>query len=78
MAVSSKGDAIYETSNASIGTTSWYGDYSYMVNVDNPWFQRGGTSYYTSSTGTFGFHRYTGGAGGGNGFRPVMVVGAGL
>ncbi|HHT37984.1 MAG TPA: DUF5011 domain-containing protein [Mollicutes bacterium] len=79
LTISSKGDALYETSNVGTGSTSWYGDYSYMANNSNPWFIRGG--YYGSgaSAGPFNFEYFMGAEfGGGYGFRAVLSVGEGL
>jgi type II secretory pathway pseudopilin PulG len=78
LAVSSKGDAIYETSNAGTGTASWYGDYSYMTYVDSSWFTRGGPYDYTSNAGAFHFCRISGGASSRVGFRPILLVEASL
>jgi hypothetical protein len=78
LAISSKGDAIYETSNVSSGSTSWYSDYSYMTRTDSPWFERGGGCGNGSDAGAFSLDRRTGDANGSDGFRPVVIVGAGL
>jgi prepilin-type N-terminal cleavage/methylation domain-containing protein len=78
LTISSKGDAIYETSNVDTGATAWYGDYSYMPYIDRPWFTRGGVYYYGSSAGIFNFDRVASRGGGGNSFRPVLLVNEGL
>jgi hypothetical protein len=78
VAISSKGDAIYETSSAGSGTTSWYSDYSYMTRTDSPWFSRGGDCNNGFYAGSFFFYNRIGNAGGYIGFRPVLVVNSGL
>jgi formylglycine-generating enzyme required for sulfatase activity len=77
--VSLKGDAIYETSSAGIGSTSWYTDFSNMSAVNSPLFSRGG--YYLSSTsgGIYAFYYVDGAATTQEfSFRPVLLVGSGL
>jgi prepilin-type N-terminal cleavage/methylation domain-containing protein len=78
LAISYKGDAIYETSSSGTGSTSWYGDFSYMTRTDQPWFIRGGINSLGTSTGVFYFHNYNGNANSSMGFRSVVIVGAGL
>jgi hypothetical protein len=78
LTISSKGDAIYETSSSGTGLTSWYGDYSYMIRTDISWFERGGGYYNGAGAGTFNFGRDPGSANGVVGFRPVVLVGIGL
>jgi hypothetical protein len=78
LTISSKGDAIYETSSSATGLTSWYGDYSSMVRVELPWFARGGSCGDGSGAGVFTFLRRTGGVDGSIGFRPALLVGQGL
>jgi type IV pilus assembly protein PilA len=78
LAISSKGDAVYETSNAGSGSASWYGDYSYMPRVEYPWFVRGGRYIHGAGAGAFNFNRNTGDALSSFSFRAVVTVGAGL
>ncbi len=48
------GQALYETNNGGgSGGTQWNGNYSYFVNSSDPWFARGGYSYYGSNAGLF-------------------------
>ena len=54
------GDAVYETSRSSSGSTSWDGDYSNAPNSDNPVFRRGGYYNYASNAGIFNFYRFDG------------------
>jgi len=70
-----KGDAMYETSTAGSGSTSWYGDYSSFVVSNYPWFNRGG-SYVTtaSSVGLFFFNYYAGNSLSAVSFRVVCVA----
>jgi prepilin-type N-terminal cleavage/methylation domain-containing protein len=78
LTVSSKGEALYETSaNGTDSATSWYGDYSYTPRTDNPWFLRGGYYGDGSAAGTASFYRFTGIAYNLS-FRPTLLVGAGL
>ena len=49
----------------------WYSDYAGFVDVDYPWFKRGGFYSYGSSAGTFDFFYYYGNASS-NGFRAVL------
>ena len=51
------GDAMYETSMNSEGSTSWDGDYSYFVTESNPVFIRGGHAYNWDDAGVFAFGR---------------------
>jgi prepilin-type N-terminal cleavage/methylation domain-containing protein len=78
LAVSLKGDAIYETSSSGSGSTSWNSDYSYMARTDVPWFERGGYYSRGSGAGAFFFDNFYGVANSYYGFRPVLVVGAAL
>ena len=67
------GDAVFETSSSSSSATSWFSDYSYCVNLNNPDFKRGGCYASGSLAGLFSF--YSGGLSSSNyGFRPVCVV----
>lgn len=72
------GDAVYETSSSSSGSTSWYSDYSYMPDASGPWFIRGGFYYYGSNAGAFFFNVSGGGANSNYSWRSVVLVGAGL
>jgi type IV pilus assembly protein PilA len=78
LAINLKGDAVYETSNAITDYASWFSDFSIMVNTGNPWFLRGGRYLYDSASGAFNFYSVWGGTSSSIGFRPVLVVGAGL
>ena len=49
----------------------WYSDYAGFVDVDYPWFKRGGFYSYGSSAGVFDFFYYYGNASS-NGFRTVL------
>ena len=68
------GDAVFETSSSSSGSTSWFSDYSYFVNSNGPVFQRGGRCNNGSGAGLFYFLSSSGGAHSSYGFRPVCVV----
>ena len=68
------GDAVYETSTAGSGTTSWYDDYSSFPDASNPFFLRGGHYSYGSTAGAFYFTDYTGNSYSNHGFRPVLAL----
>ncbi len=56
---------------------NWYGDSTYFVNANRPWFIRGGSSSNGAYAGAFGFNYYKGNAGSYYGFRSVVsFVGA--
>lgn len=74
--ISKKGDAIYETSLSQGNKNSWYGDNSYMIYPDGPFFCRGGEYYDADGGGLFSF--FDDEFEGGSGFRPVIVIGSGL
>jgi hypothetical protein len=78
LTINFKGDAVYETSNAGTGSTSWFADYSNMPNTGSPWFFRGGTWNSGSNAGAFLFYNTNGYPFSNNGFRPVLIVNAGL
>jgi hypothetical protein len=78
LTISSKGDAIYETSNESGNSASWFTDYSYMSSTDYQWLLRGGMYSNEYYAGVFAFSRNTGDVNNGFSFRPVLLVGAGL
>ena len=78
LTINNKGDAIYETSNNIGGSYSWFNDYAYIPNADTPWLRRGGDWNGGGSAGAFTFDRAGGGVYGCYGFRPVLVVNAGL
>ena len=67
------GDAVYETSTSSSGTTSWNTDYSNFVYSSVPVFARGGRASGGSNAGVFAFHIYTGDTHMGLSFRPCLV-----
>ena len=56
----------------------WYGDYTYFVNDNGPWFERGGSHINGSSAGAFGFSDMSGGVNYNayymSGFRSSLVV----
>ena len=69
------GDAVFETSSSSPGSTSWFSDCSNFVRASHPVFARGG--YYDndgSGAGLFNFNYNLGSAFSNYGFRPVCVV----
>ncbi len=49
------GDAVWETSNSSKYSNSWYGDDSFFPNSGTPFFRRGGYYYSLSPAGVFNF-----------------------
>ena len=67
------GDAVYETSTAGSGTTSWYDDYSFFPFTSHPFFFRGGYCGSGSTAGAFSFHGHTGISYSHIGFRPVLA-----
>ena len=69
-----KGDAVYETSSSSSGTTSWDGDYSYAPDSSRPVFERGGYYDAGSNAGVFCFVNYIGSADTYYGFRAVLAI----
>ena len=71
------GDAVLETSNSGVDSTSWNRDFSYFPHTTHPFFERGGYFADTSDAGTFAFHHNNGSCGGpfpGSGFRSVLVA----
>jgi hypothetical protein len=78
LAISKKGIVAYETSTTGTDSTSWNGDYSFMLRTDKPWFIRGGSYDCTSGAGVFTFNAYYGGANSNFSFRASILVGAGL
>ena len=67
------GDAVYETSMNSEGSTSWDGDCSDFVTESYPVFLRGGRAGYWDDAGVFAFYRYSGGTDANYSFRPCLV-----
>ena len=67
------GDAVYETSMNSEGSTSWDGDYSYFVTESYPVFGRGGHAFDWGNAGVFAFNRGYGGTHASISFRPCLV-----
>lgn len=67
------GDAVYETSNAGTGATSWNNDYSYFPYTSDPVFKRGGIFVGGSGAGVFAFNYYYGGGYSSYSFRVVLV-----
>ena len=68
------GDGIRETSTAGTGKTSWYGDYSYFLAINNPFSIRGGRFWEGDDTGLFFFTRNSGRSDFSLGFRSVLVT----
>ena len=68
------GDAILETSNAGLGSTSWNGGYSGFPYTSGPFFIRGGGYGNGSGAGSFAFTRTGGGVSYNNGFHSVLVA----
>ena len=68
------GDGIRETSTAGTGKTSWYGDYSYFLAINNPFSIRGGRFWEGDDTGLFFFTRNSGRSDFSLGFRSVLVA----
>ena len=67
------GSAIFETSTAGTGNSSWYNDCSYFPSLGGPFFVRGGRWDYGGGAGLFYFNRNNGNANYNNGFRAVLV-----
>jgi prepilin-type N-terminal cleavage/methylation domain-containing protein len=79
LTVNFKGDAVYETSSNGIATQlGWFSDYTNMPNTGRPWFIRGGYWGDGSDAGAFSFYLTYGSPGVNHGFRPVLLVNAGL
>ncbi len=76
LTINKKGDAVYETSNNTDGSYAWFNDYTNMPTEGSAWFYRGG--FNASTAGAFDFYRLYGKWNGMFGFRPVLVVYAGL
>jgi formylglycine-generating enzyme required for sulfatase activity len=72
------GDAVYETSTSTSGTTSWHGDFSFMINASSPWFICGGNYVDGSMAGAFSFAGSTGGVSSSHSWRSVVLTGEGL
>ena len=73
-AISKYGDAVYETSNSSSGSNSWFSDYSDFVSGSRPVFVRDGDYTNVSNAGLFSFSYGGGIVYSECGFRPVCVV----
>ncbi|MEG1008654.1 MAG: hypothetical protein RSF67_02330, partial [Clostridia bacterium] len=67
-----KGDAVYETSTSTSGTTSWFSDYSYFITSNYPFVLRSGYYGNGSGAGAFCFSYISGAANSFCGFRPVL------
>jgi type IV pilus assembly protein PilA len=78
LTINFKGDAVYETSSTGTGSTSWFSDYSSMPYTSTPWFERDGNFDGGSGAGAFNFRYNWGGTNSNIGFRPVLLVNAGL
>jgi hypothetical protein len=72
------GDAIYESSSSSSGSTSWYADSSGIISTSYPWAVRGGISNGGTANGIFNFVNNGGEAYSTIGFRTTIAVGKGL
>ena len=68
------GNAMKETSTDGIGSTSWYGDYSYFVGLSRPFSSKGGGWSYGFRAGLFSFYRPDGYSTYNDGFRAVLVA----
>ena len=68
------GDAVWETSSSSSGSSSWYSSYSYFPRSSGPFFIRGGYYYNGSYAGLFNFNYNNGNAWGNYSFRVVVPV----
>ena len=68
------GDAVWETSSSSSGSSSWYSDYSGFPFSDTPFFLRGGGCSHGSDAGVFYFDDGDGNAWDGDSFRVVVPV----
>ena len=68
------GDAIRETSENGIGTTSWYNDVSIFPSIDYYFLFRGGHFYAGEDAGLFFFNRDSGSNAYYNGFRVSVIV----
>ena len=73
-ASSKYGDAVYEISSSSKGTTSWYSDYSYFPDTSTPFFLRGGDCISGSNAGVFYFNYHNGSNNNYRSFRVVVPV----
>ncbi|MEG1009469.1 MAG: hypothetical protein RSF67_06645, partial [Clostridia bacterium] len=69
-----KGDAIWETSTSAGNFASWFGDGSIFVDLNSPWFKRGGYYYSGTYAGAFYFNYYKDDTFGNYGFRPVVFA----
>jgi hypothetical protein len=72
------GDALYETSTSTSGTTAWYSDATVMLSSGSPWFMRSGYCSNGTSAGAFYFGGTSGGVGNSASWRSVVLVGAGF
>jgi hypothetical protein len=79
LAINKKGDAVYETSSNGIASSlGWFNDYTNTPTAGDPWFARGGHWADVFVAGAFGFHFTGGHPRSSHGFRPVLLVNAGL
>lgn len=71
LSANKKGDAIYETSNYSLGNgyNAWFNDFTYMPNGNFPWIMRDASFAFVPA---FADKFST------DGFRPALVVGVGF
>lgn len=78
LSINRKGEAVYEISTNSSTTSSWYGNYSAFPTTTAPFFLRGGGYSGTSIAGLYYFNSAMGNSQNMHGFRPVLLVNAGL
>ena len=62
-----------DADNSNRSHNNWYADSSFFISASGPWFGRGGNCYNGVFAGQFYFDNYTGGAGGGIGYRLVLT-----
>jgi hypothetical protein len=78
LALSHKGDALYETSATGTGSTAWHGDSTNMPRTDYSWFRRGGYNSNVANAGLFNFTNIYGGTNSAGSFRSTILVSPGL
>ena len=66
------GDAVYETSSGSTGSTGWNSDYSSFITASYPWFGRGGAWDNGTDAGVFAFSDNGGNVDSSRSFRPAL------
>lgn len=68
------GDAVYETSTSTLGTTSWDSDNSKFRYSSPTVFKRGGAAWEGQNAGIFAFDYHTGEANNSFSFRPCLCL----